>query len=302
MPDLLSIYDLTRKEAESLLAESARMDSALSRSKPPGLLRGKVVSNLFFESSTRTNSSFQAASARLGAYPIVFHPEKSSLSKGESFSDTIRMFDGYSDAIIIRHPEAGSASRAAQIASHPVINAGDGGNQHPTQTLIDLYTIKKLKGRVSNLNITLIGDLKYARAMRSLLYGLALFGQGATLVSPPSLRMDSSVISLVRKEFGVDVKEASKPDLKNCDVLYACRIQKERFSDQKEAEREASLFRLSAEMLKPASKDMAVLHPLPKIDEIPPEFDSDPRAKYFEQAKNGVPVRMAVLVRCVLGR
>lgn len=302
MPDLLSIYDLGKKDIESYLSEASRLDSALAKGKPPQDLRNKIVANLFFEASTRTNTSFQVAALRLGAHPIVFYPEKSSISKGESFADTIRIFDGYVDALAIRHPREGSVQEAAGIASHPVINTGDGGNQHPTQTLIDLYSIKKLKGKLSGLNITLMGDLKYARAMRSLLYGLALFGQGATLVSPQSLRMDPSIIAKVKKEFGVEVKEAAKPDLKSCDILYVCRVQKERFDDPQEAEREAEGFKLPRELLRSASPKMAVLHPLPKVDELPPEFDSDPRAKYFEQAKNGVPVRMAILKRCILGK
>jgi aspartate carbamoyltransferase catalytic subunit len=293
---------LKKKDVENYLSQAAKMEAALSSGKPLRLLEGRIVANMFFEASTRTNFSFQSAAARLGATPLAFYPDQSSAQKGESFSDTIRMMDGYADAIVIRHPIEGSALEAANYASCPVINAGDGGNQHPTQTLIDLYTIQKIKGRLDSLNVVLMGDLKYARAMRSLLFGLGMFGCGATLVSPNSLRMDSDVVRRVKEEFGVEISESQKPDLSKCDVLYVCRIQKERFSDQREAALMQHEFKLDSRLLRSASKGMAVLHPLPKIDEMPPEFDSDPRARYFEQAKNGVPVRMAVLKQAILGK
>jgi aspartate carbamoyltransferase catalytic subunit len=183
-----------------------------------------------------------------------------------------------------------------------VINAGDGGNQHPTQTLIDIYTIQKLKGKIDGLNVTLMGDLKHARAMRSLLHALAMFGANVTLSSPQQLRMDAEIISRAKKEFSASIKEAAKPSFSGCDILYMCRVQRERFADPDEALRMSQEFRLGMAALRAAPKSMAVLHPLPKLDELPPEFDKDARAKYFEQAKNGVPVRMAVLKRCILGK
>jgi aspartate carbamoyltransferase catalytic subunit len=221
--------------------------------------------------------------------------------KGESLSDTIRMIDGYADALVIRHPMEGSARFAADIACHPVINAGDGGNQHPTQTLIDLYTIRKLKGKIGGLKVTLLGDLKHARAMRSLLYGLSMFGADVTLASPPELRMDEETIAEVREKFGAKPAQTQQISLSGCDVLYICRVQKERFSDQYEAERMQKEFRVGLPLLSSAKKGMVVLHPLPKVDEIPPEVDATPFAKYFDQAKNGVPVRMAVLYKCIKG-
>src|SRR3989344_8638045 len=193
MPDLISIRDLQKKDIESYLSEAARMEKLIGK---PGseLLKGKVIANMFFEPSTRTNMSFQAATKRLGAKIMTFYPSTSSVAKGETLSDTVRMIDGYADAIVLRHPMEGSARFAADLAKHPVINAGDGGNQHPTQTLIDLYTIKKLKGKISGLSVSLLGDLKHARAMRSLLYGLSMFGAKITLVAPEALRMDQDIL------------------------------------------------------------------------------------------------------------
>jgi len=302
MPDLLSIYDLDRKSAEAYLSEAKKMEALLSRGKPIKALAGKIVANLFFESSTRTNFSFQSAAARLGATPLAFYPDKSSAQKGEAFSDTIRIIDGYADALVIRHPQMGMPTLAAEVAVHPVINAGDGGNQHPTQALIDLYTIQKLKGKVKGLNVTMMGDLKHARAMRSLLHALAMFGANITLSSPQQLRMDGEIIARAKKEFSAGINEVAKPSLSGCDVLYVCRVQRERFADQDEALRMSQEFKLGMDALRAAPKSMEVLHPLPRLDELPSEFDKDVRAKYFEQAKNGVPVRMAILKRCILGK
>ena len=298
MRDLISIRDLERKDVDSFLSEATKMEKLIG--KQQSILSGKLVASMFFEPSTRTNMSFQAAAKRLGAKILAFHASASSAVKGETLADTIRMMDGYADAIVLRHPMEGAARFAADLAACPVINAGDGGNQHPTQTLIDLYTIKKLKGKIGGLNVTLLGDLKHARSMRSLLYGLAMFGSDVTLVSPPALRMDDDILAEVKEKFGNRPTQATEAELKGCDVLYVCRIQKERFSDSYEAERMQKEFRVDVEMLKGADARLSILHPLPKVDEIPPEVDADPRAKYFEQAKNGVPVRMAVLKKCML--
>jgi aspartate carbamoyltransferase catalytic subunit len=293
MHDLISIRDIEKKEILSILAESSNIEK--NKKKYSLVLKDKIIANLFFEASTRTNLSFQAATALLGGRTLEFRPSTSSTVKGESFADTIKIIDGYADGIIIRHPLEGSARFAADLAEHPVINAGDGGNQHPTQTLIDLYTILKIKKKIEGLNITLLGDLKHARAMRSLLYGLAMFGANVTLVSPPSLSMDNDILLEVKEKFGITPESTSKIDLKDCDVVYICRIQKERFSDPYEAEKIQKEFRIDFETLKKAKEDIAILHPLPKVNELPYELDFDKRAKYFEQAKNGVPVRMAVL-------
>ncbi|MFA5930029.1 MAG: aspartate carbamoyltransferase [Candidatus Micrarchaeia archaeon] len=302
MPDLLSVYDFGRRESDAYLSEASRMEALLRKGKPIRLLAGKVTLNMFFESSTRTNFSFQSAAARLGATPLVFYSDKSSAQKGETFSDTIEMMDGYADCLVIRHPSPGMPQLAAEIAEHPVINAGDGGNQHPTQALIDIYTIKKLKGKIEGLNVTLMGDLKHARAMRSLLHLLSMYGANVTLCSPALLPMGPEVIARAKKEFSANIRTISKPSFAKCDILYICRVQRERFADPDEALRMSQEFRLSMGALRAAPKEMAVLHPLPKIDELPKEFDSDSRAKYFGQAKNGVPVRMAILKRCILGK
>jgi len=302
MPDLLSVYDFDRREADAYLSEASRMEALLKKGRPIKLLAGKITANLFFEASTRTNFSFQSAAARLGATPLAFYSDKSSAQKGESFSDTIQIMDGYADCLVIRHPQPAMPQLAAEIAGHPVINAGDGGNQHPTQALIDIYTIRKLKGKIDGLNITLMGDLKHARAMRSLLHLLAMYGANVSLCSPKLLAMGPEVVSRAKKDYGISIKETSKPSFTRCDILYICRVQRERFADQDEAVRMSQEFRLSMNALRAAPKGMAVLHPLPKIDELPKAFDSDARAKYFEQAKNGVPVRMAILKRCVLGK
>ncbi len=302
MPDLLSVYDFDRREADAYLSEASRMEALLKKGKPIRLLAGKITANMFFEASTRTNFSFQSAAARLGATPLAFYSDKSSAQKGETYADTIQMMDGYADALIIRHPQPGMPQLAAEIAGHPVINAGDGGNQHPSQALIDVYTIKKLKGKIRGLNVTLMGDLKHARAMRSLLHLLAMYGADVTLCSPSALPMGPEVVLRARKEFGANILQTKKPSFSGCDILYICRVQRERFADPDEALRMSQEFRLGMGALRAAPKEMAVLHPLPKMDEIPPEFDSDARAKYFEQAKNGVPVRMAILKRCILGK
>ncbi|MFA6214705.1 MAG: aspartate carbamoyltransferase [Candidatus Micrarchaeia archaeon] len=302
MPDLLSVYDFDKREADACLSEASIMEALLKKGRPLRMLSGKITANLFFEASTRTSFSFQSAAARLGATPLVFHPDRSSAQKGESFSDTIQMMDGYADCLVIRHPEPGMPQLAAEIASHPVINAGDGGNQHPSQALIDIYTIRKLKGKIAGLNVTLMGDLKHARAMRSLLHLLAMYGANVSLCSPALLAMGPEVVSRAKKEFGANIRETAKPSLAGCDILYICRVQRERFADPDEALRMSQAFRLSMADFRAAPKGMAVLHPLPKLDELPKEFDLDARAKYFEQAKNGVPVRMAILKRCVLGK
>ena len=301
MRDLISIRDLEKKDVQSYFSQSAKMEKILLTGKQCRLLEGKLIANMFFEASTRTNMSFQAAAKRLGAKVMTFYPSQSSGAKGESFSDTIRVMDGYADALVIRHPTEGSAQIAADLAEHPVINAGDGANQHPTQTLIDLYTIQKLQGKISGLNVALLGDLKHARVMRSLLYGLGMFGANTTLISPPVLKMDKKVIEETKAKFKASISETANTSLDGFDVLYVCRIQKERFTDQAEAERLQASFRLTESMLARAPTDLAIMHPMPKVDEVPPGIDSDPRAKYFEQAKNGVPVRMAVLHSCIMG-
>jgi aspartate carbamoyltransferase catalytic subunit len=294
--DLISIRDLEKKHIDLILKKSAEMERALKQGKQFTSLNGDVVATLFFEPSTRTRLSFQSAAMRLGAKVLSFENiGASSIVKGETFSDTIRMVDGYSDLIVVRHAKEGSARYAAQLAEHPVINGGDGGNQHPTQTLLDLYTIKRAKKKIEGLNVTLLGDLKHARTMRSLLYGLSMYGANVTLVAPKGLEMNKEVINEARERFRAKVDEKSKMDLSDADVLYLCRIQKERFSDQYEAEKVQKEFRITEDAIKGVKDDLIILHPLPKVDEVAPEVDRSKHAYYFEQAKMGIPVRMAIM-------
>jgi len=260
---------------------------------------GKVAATLFFEPSTRTNLSFQTAAQRLGMSVVPFTHATSSAAKGESLLDTLKIVDGYADLLILRHPLEGSARYAAEVCAHPVINAGDGANQHPTQTLIDLYTIQSAKGKFKGLEVRLIGDLAHARAMRSLVYALGMFGAKISLVAPKGLEMDPAIVSETQEKFGAEITQSDKLDLAGADVVYACRIQKERFSDPYQASKLQSSFRIMPELLKDAKPDMILMHPLPKLDEIPPEVDSSPHAYYFKQAAFGVPVRMAVLDYCL---
>ena len=288
--DLISIRDLSKGEIERYLKLAGKYEGYFSEKRV-----SKIVATMFFEASTRTNMSFQTAAKRVGMETLPFYAEYSSTSKGETFRDTVKIIAGYADLLVIRHPLEGTARLAADIVDKPVINAGDGGNQHPSQTLIDLYSMIKLKEKLEGLNVVLLGDLKYARAMRSLLHGLAMFGANATLASPKGLEMDPSVIEELKQQFGANISETNSVELNDCDVLYVCRIQKERFSDLYEAEKVQKEFRVSPELLKKAKKDMAILHPLPKIDEIPKEVDETHFAKYFEQARNGIPVRMGIM-------
>lgn len=289
--DVVSIRDFSRKEIEHMLATAEKMEKF---SGEP--LRGKILACLFFEPSTRTRLSFEAAMEKLGGMVIGFsEPQIASVAKGESLIDTIKTVEKYCDAIVIRHPKEGSARLSAEISEKPVINAGDGSNQHPTQTLLDLYTIKREKGRL-NVNVALIGDLKYGRTVHSLAYALATFNAGITLVSPKGLEMPREVISDLQK-LGGDIKETNYLEkiVPEMDALYVTRIQKERFPDPEEYAKVKGAYKITLETLKHAKKELIVLHPLPRIDEIAPDVDSTRHAKYFEQVYYGLPVRMAVL-------
>ncbi len=292
--DLISIRDTDKKTLEEILDLAAKKEKEglkLSEVKKSN----RVLATLFFEPSTRTKLSFQTAALRNGFDYIDFLTETSSTKKGESFIDTIKTIAGYADVIIVRHPKEGSARLAAATSSKPVINGGDGGNQHPTQTLIDLYTIKKHKGRITGLNVMLMGDLKHARTMHSLLYALAMFGASITLCAPKGLEMNKETLEEVKKKFDAKITTKSEFDITGADVLYVCRIQTERFADQLEAKRVQERFYISMENLKGAKDDLIIMHPLPKVNEIAPEIDNSKYAKYFEQASYGVPVRMAVI-------
>jgi len=289
--DLISIRDLDKKEVEEILESADRIHTG--KKKPDH--RGKILATMFFEASTRTKLSFQSAAERNGMQVVDFLPETSSLKKGESFTDTIRIVEGYGDALVIRHPVEGSVRLAADVCGKPVVNGGDGANQHPTQTLIDLFSIRKTKGKIEGMNVHLVGDLKHARAMRSLAYGLAMFGAKVTLVSPKGLELPKQDVEEITRRFGCTMAVKDALDLKDADVLYVCRIQEERFADPMEAKRVREQFMIRKDDLKGAKGDLVILHPLPKVNEIEASIDAMPQAKYFEQAHYGVPVRQAVL-------
>jgi aspartate carbamoyltransferase catalytic subunit len=297
--DIISIRDLSRTDIEKILKVSEEME--LKPEDKSELLKNKILASLFFEPSTRTRLSFEAAMEKLGGTTIGFSsPKIASIEKGESLVDTIKTVENYCDVIVIRHPKEGSARLAAEVSAKPVINAGDGSNQHPTQTLLDLYTIKREKGRL-NVNIALIGDLKYGRTVHSLAYALAMFKANITLVSPQGLEMPEELISDLKK-FNIKLEETNdlEDTIPKSDVIYVTRIQRERFPDPEEYEKVKGAYKITTESLKNAREDLIILHPLPRVDEISPEVDSTTYAKYFRQVYYGVPVRMAVLAM-VLG-
>jgi aspartate carbamoyltransferase catalytic subunit len=252
---------------------------------------------LFFEPSTRTRMSFETAMKRLGGEVVNLGAvASSSVVKGETLHDTIRMVDGYSDVIALRHPLQGAAQYASDCANVPIANAGDGAGHHPTQTMLDLFTIKQAHGRIENLNVVLVGDLRFGRTVHSLSYALVRLGCKLTLVSPESLRLPDEIISELTDQGGkLVVTDELKPQLEDADVVYMTRIQKERFPDEDEYVRVAGIYKLDADDLSSVKTDMIVMHPLPRVDEINPDVDSTKHAAYFEQAFNGVVTRMALL-------
>ncbi len=288
--DLVSIRDLEKKEIEKILDLAEDMATGKSKKKHSGIL-----ATLFFEPSTRTRLSFQSAALRLGMNYLDFSPEVSSVKKGENFVDTVKVISGYADVLVIRHPKEGAARVAADLVDKPVLNGGDGGNQHPTQALIDLFTMRKIKGKISSLNVSLVGDLKHARTMQSLVYVLAMFGAKITLISPKGLELDNSLVKEIEEKFNAKIKTKNDLSFEDADVLYVCRIQEERFADPYEAKRVKEQFMIKSEYMKSTKKDLIILHPLPKINEIAEDIDTSDRARYFEQAHYGVPVRMALI-------
>jgi len=295
--DIISIKDFSKKEINYILEYSKEMVDYAKGKKQNNLLKGKVLSSLFFEPSTRTRLSFNSAMNRLGGRIIGFSdPSGTSQKKGESLADTVRMADAYSDAIVIRHPHEGAARLAAEFAEVPVLNAGDGAGRHPTQCLLDLFTIITEKKKIKNKKIILLGDLKYGRTVHSIAYALSLYGAELTFVSPSSLKMPNEVINECR-ELGSEPTSTANLEkaIKDADVLYVTRIQKERFPDAEEYNRVVGTYKIDNSLLERAKKDLVVMHPLPRTTEIDSEVDSTHHAVYFKQAFNGVPVRMALL-------
>jgi len=295
--DIISIKDFSKKDINQILSYAKKMLPYAKGEKTTEIMKGKVLSSLFFEPSTRTRLSFESAMNRLSGRIIGFSdPSGTSQKKGESLADTIKMADAYSDLIVIRHPQEGAARLAAEFAESPVLNAGDGAGRHPTQCLLDLFTILIEKNKIENNNIVLVGDLKYGRTVHSLAYALSLFGTDLTFVSPKNLKMPKEVISEC-KDLGVEPVQTSNLDktIKKADVLYVTRIQKERFPDAEEYNKVVGSYQINNELLKNAKKKLTIMHPLPRVTEIHPEVDKTNHARYFEQAFNGVPVRMALL-------
>ena len=290
---LVSITDYSKEDILHIL------DLAEQFEKNPNtrLLEGKLVATLFFEPSTRTRLSFETAVNRLGGRVIGFSDAAtSSSSKGESLKDTIKMVSNYVDLIIMRHPVEGAARYASEVAGVPVINAGDGANQHPTQTMLDLYSIKKTQGKLTDLTLSMVGDLKYGRTVRSLLMAMRYFNPRYNFVSPPELRMPEQYRAFC-KENGIEYHEYEDMNriLNETDILYMTRVQQERFTDPVEYEKVRNTYSLHNAMLEGTKDNLRILHPLPRITEIAEDVDDNPKAYYFEQAKNGVYARQAVI-------
>ena len=302
--DILSVRQFSRADLEYIFAVAHEMRNMVERVGTFDLLKGKILANLFYEPSTRTSSSFMAAMQRLGGAVIPISEVKfSSVAKGESLPDTVRTLGCYADVIVIRHPEVGSAALAAKHAKKPVINAGDGVGEHPTQALLDTFTIREELGSLDNLTVTMLGDLKYGRTVHSLARILTRFdGTRLNYVSPDILRMPKDVMDEVAAK---DVPQAEFSRLEDAlpqtDVLYVTRVQKERFEDQSVYEKVKGAFIVNPEVMKPAKQRMIVMHPLPRVTEISQDFDDDPRAAYFRQMEYGLYVRMALLAM-VLGK
>ena len=295
MNHIISIRDFDRAGIDEFLAEADRMNA---RENDRRLMDGKILGLLFFEPSTRTRMSFEAAMARLGGTSInVGSIEVSSMAKGETLSDTIRVVSGYVDTIVLRHPKEGAARLASEVAGVPVINAGDGAGQHPSQTLIDLYTIRQSMP-IDGIEIGLLGDLRYGRTIHSLAHALSLYRVSIHTISPKGLELPRPLIESLR-DLGAEVIEHDTVEeaISGLDVLYVTRIQRERFPDAASYFDVASSYRVVPELFENAKDHLIVLHPLPRVDEIDPGVDALPYARYFEQARNGIPVRMAMLRR-----
>lgn len=291
---LVSITDYSKDDILRVLSAAKEFEKDPNQQ----ILKGKVVATLFFEPSTRTRLSFETAANRLGARVIGFSDAAtSSTSKGETLKDTIKMVSNYADIIVMRHHIEGAARYASEVTDIPVINAGDGANQHPTQTMLDLFTIQQTQGRLNDINITMVGDLKYGRTVHSLLMAMSHFSPTFNFVAPNELAMPDKY-KLFCQQNNIpfqDLKELSQDVIGNTDILYMTRVQKERFSDLMEYERVKNVYTLCASMLENTRPDMKVLHPLPRVGEIANDVDDTRQAYYFQQAKNGMYARQAVI-------
>jgi len=297
MNHIISIRDLERPEIDCLLDKAALIQA---NQYNDSALKGKILALLFFEPSTRTRMSFDAAMARLGGTSIgVDSVEASSMAKGETLADTIRVVSGYADAIVLRHPKEGAARLASEFSSVPVINAGDGAGQHPSQTLLDLYTIRQSMP-LERVKVGLLGDLRYGRTAHSLAHALSQYDATLHTVSPKGLELPSAIAEELA-EGGTEIIEHDDVSsiISELDVLYVTRIQRERFPDSASYFKVASSYRITPELLTRVKERLIVLHPLPRLDEIDPRVDSLSHARYFEQSRNGIPVRMAMLQKVI---
>ncbi len=290
---LVSITDYSKEDIFAILELAAKFE----KNPIQKILDGKVVASLFFEPSTRTRLSFESAVNKLGGRIIGFsEANSSSVSKGESLKDTILTVSKYSDLIVMRHPIEGAAKYASEVAEVPIINAGDGANQHPTQTMLDLYSIYKTQGTLNDLNIFFVGDLKYGRTVHSLLMAMSNFNPVFNFISHPSLKIPKEY-KLYLDDLGVKYYEHTEftDIVSHADIIYMTRVQRERFSDPMEYEKTKNVYVLKNSMLKGTKDNMRILHPLPRVNEISQDVDSNPKAYYFEQAENGVYARQAII-------
>lgn len=296
---IISVSQFDPGTLDYIFDRAREMREMVERVGSTDLLKGYVLACLFYEPSTRTSASFIAAMERLGGrvIPITQGVQFSSVSKGETLVDTVRTLEQYADVIVLRHPEIGSAQLAADYASVPIINAGDGAGEHPTQTLLDLFTIRQELGTINGLKIAMVGDLRYGRTVHSLTRLLTQYKVSLRFVSPEILRVPLKIMNLVI-DAGLDVRETHNvvDVIKDADVLYVTRVQKERFTDLAQYEEVKNYYEITPELMSQAKQKMIVMHPLPRLGEIPYTIDSDPRAAYFRQVKNGMYIRMALLV------
>lgn len=293
--DIVSIKEFSRDDLEFLFKSTEKL-SDMQQSEKRELARGRILGYLFFEPSTRTRLSFEAAMATIGGSSMgIADARSSSLEKGESLADTVRVIDQYSDVIVLRNQLDGSSRFAAEVAEKPVINAGSGTEEHPTQAMLDLYTIWKEKRRIDGLRIGIVGDLKYGRTVYSLIYGLTNYSAQIHLIAPPLLKIRKESIFNVEKKIKIYEHEAIDDVIKDLDVLYVTRIQRERFPDVQEYEKVKGSYVINSKILENAKSDVIVMHPLPRLDEISHDVDNKPNAKYFEQVSYGKNLRATLL-------
>lgn len=296
--DVLTAAQFTREQIEELFAIADDFSTRLQKGERLRRLDGKLLATVFYEPSTRTRLSFESAMQRLGGGVLSVAEAKtaSSAVKGETLADTVRTIENYADAIVLRHPDVGAAQVAAQAANAPILNAGDGAGEHPTQALLDLYTMRAAKGKIDGLRIALVGDLKNGRTVHSLARALSNYKVDFSLVAPAALAMPIQVCDYLReRDFVVEETNDLAQSLQKADVVYMTRVQKERFADPKQYEKLKNFFILNRELVSRAKPNLLVMHPLPRVDEITTDVDAMPNAAYFQQAKNGVFIRMALL-------